>query len=185
MESAAQKQKSEISYGQGSKPPQQFRSTTCQYKKFTVKSLINETLKALRLFYLSSSTCNLSSFCIHHLHSSGTGNQMRTHEIMSSKTRNPACFCFSCIAGQVWDMVGQQLELACDWDQISPKERNQQQTHPRQATKQATPTHKPRHGPGKSVREICKLSETRWNIRAPLSPSNVLVHRVVLLHAVQ
>ena len=27
-------------------------------------------------------------------------------------------------------MVGQQLELACDWDQISPKDRNQQQTHP-------------------------------------------------------
>ena len=27
--------------------------------------------------------------------------------------------------------------------------------------KQATPTHKPRHGPGKSAREICKLSETR------------------------
>ena len=51
--------------------------------------------------------------------------------------------------------------------------------------KQATPTHKPRHGPGKSAREICKLSETRWNIRAPLSPSNVLVHRVVLLHVVQ
>ena len=28
---------------------------------------------------------------------------------------------------------------------------------PTQTTKQATPTHKPRHGPGKSVREICKL----------------------------
>ena len=27
--------------------------------------------------------------------------------------------------------------------------------------KQATPTHKPRHGPGKSAREICKLGETR------------------------
>ena len=30
-----------------------------------------------------------------------------------------------------------------------------------------------------------QLSETKWNIRAPLSPSNVLVHRVVLLHVVQ
>ena len=49
------------------------------------------------------------------------------------------------------------LELACDRVQISPEERNQQQNHP----KQATPTHKPRHGPGKSAREICKLSETR------------------------
>ena len=69
---------------------------------------------------------------------------------------------FSCIAGQVRDMVGQQLELAWDWNQISP-ERNQQGTKP--TKKQATPTHKPRHGPGKSAREICKLSETRWNIK--------------------
>ena len=35
------------------------------------------------------------------------------------------------------------------------------------------------------VREIYKLSETGWNMRAPLSPSYVLVHRVVLLHVVQ
>ena len=35
-------------------------------------------------------------------------------------------FFFSCIAGLVRDMVGQQLEWACDWDQISLKERNQQ-----------------------------------------------------------
>ena len=40
------------------------------------------------------------------------------------------------------------------------KKETKQRNHPK-TTKQATPTHKPRHGPGKTVREICKLSETR------------------------
>ena len=74
--------------------------------------------------------------------------------------QNPHIFFFSCIAGQVRDMVGQQLEWACDWEQISPmKETNNQPN--KQQQKQATHTHKPRHEPGKTVREICKLSQTK------------------------
>ena len=64
-----------------------------------------------------------------------------------------------------------------------PKERNQKPTQPNKQQQQPTHT-----GQGESqakVREICKLSETKWNMRAPLSPSNVLVHLVVLLHIVQ
>ena len=66
----------------------------------------------------------------------------------SSKT---LLFFFSCIAGLVRDMVGQQLEKHVIEIKFPQK------------TEQATPTHKPRHGAGKSVREMCKLSETRWN----------------------
>ena len=92
-------------------------------------------------------------------------------------------FLFSCIAGQVRDMVGQQLEFVWDWNQISPEERNPQGTKPNKDKQNPHTSQGTR--PGKPTREICKLSETRWNIRAPLSPSNVLVHRVVLLHVVQ
>ena len=56
------------------------------------------------------------------------------------------------------------------WLRSNFPKRKKPTTNPPNKTKQATPTHKPRHGPGKSVREICKLSETRWNIRAPLGP---------------
>ena len=71
------------------------------------------------------------------------------------------------------------------WLRSNFPKKKKPKTNPTKTTKQATHTHKPRHEPGKSVREICKLSETKWNKRAPLSPSYVLVHRVVLLHVVQ
>ena len=50
-----------------------------------------------------------------------------------------------------------------------PKRKKPTTNPPKNKKTSNTHTHKPRHGPGKSVREICKLSETRWNIRAPLS----------------
>ena len=47
-------------------------------------------------------------------------------------------FFFPCIAGLVRDLVGQQLEWACDWKQISPKkETNKTQ----QNKQQKQPTH--------------------------------------------
>ena len=61
-------------------------------------------------------------------------------------------FFFSCIAGLVRDMVGQQLEWACDWKQISPKKETNNQPN--------KTNNKPRRKPGITVREICKLSET-------------------------
>ena len=39
-------------------------------------------------------------------------------------------FFFPCIAGQVRDMVGQQLELAWDWNQISPKKETNKEQSP-------------------------------------------------------
>ena len=94
---------------------------------------------------------------------------------------NVACDFFSCIAGQVRDMVGQQLEFVKDWNQISPEERNQQTT-----TKQKSNTqHKPKHQARQTYQANLQTKWNKWNIRALLSPSNVLVHRVVLLQVVQ
>ena len=99
-------------------------------------------------------------------------------------SRESAFFFFSCIAGLVRDLVGQQLEWACDWKQISPKKETKNQ--PNQTNNNNNNPHTQAKARARqTVREICKLSETKWNIRAPLSPSNVLVHRVVLLHVVQ
>ena len=56
---------------------------------------------------------------------------------------------FSCIAGLVRDMVGQQLELVEIVTNFPKNKKQQQQT-----------THEPGTGPGRNAREICKLSET-------------------------
>ena len=45
--------------------------------------------------------------------------------------------------------------------EIKFPQRKKPTTNPTKTTRQATHTHKPRHEPGKSVREICKLSETK------------------------
>ena len=57
------------------------------------------------------------------------------------------------------------------WLRSNFPKRKKQTTNPPKTSNKTSNT----HTQGKSVREICKLSETRWNIRAPLSPSNVLV----------
>ena len=51
--------------------------------------------------------------------------QIKCSEIPCCRSAGP--FFFSCIAGLVRDLVGQQLEWACDWKQISPKKETNNQ----------------------------------------------------------
>ena len=84
---------------------------------------------------------------------------------------------FSCIAGLVRDMVGQQLELVEIEIKFpgrsKPTKTTKPQTNQRQ---QATPTHKPGTRPVVFQGNLQKRWN-KWNKRAPLSPSNVLFHR--------
>ena len=85
---------------------------------------------------------------------------------------------FSCIAGLVRDMVGQQLELIVKTN--FPEKKNNRKK--KQPTNNAhTPA---RHQARQKAQGNLRTKWNRWNIRAPLSPSKVLFHQVVILHVV-
>ena len=87
---------------------------------------ISQRLSVEHFRYLHSMICSTKTGCAVH------SSERKRARVAWGESGRPSKYLafFSCIAGQVRDMVGQQLELACDWDQISPKDRNQQQTHP-------------------------------------------------------
>ena len=74
---------------------------------------------------------------------------------------------FSCIAGQVRDMVGQQLEWACDRDQISPKKETNNQPNKNNKTSNTHTQAKAR------ARQISQGKVSKWSFRFNLFCTDV------------
>ena len=79
-------------------------------------------------------------------------------------------FFFSCIAGQVRDMVGQQLEWACDWDQISPKKETNNQPN---KTNKTSNTHT--QAKARARQNSQGNLQTKWNQVKHTRPSQPLI----------
>ena len=67
-------------------------------------------------------------------------------------------FFFPCIAGLVRDLVGQQLEWACDWEQISPKKETTNQPN---KTNNKNNTHK--QAKARARQNSQGNLQTKWN----------------------